>query len=778
MSAPTTFRRQFHRAALVALVALSGYLMVFGVSGDGLVDIGSFVSATDAGGSATRRLPTDSHRVQLVAARMQADGQDKPADDATTGGEKPGSDTESNGTATEENDMPQHPFPRRAPAPPLTGGEGWLNTAGPIDLEALRGKFVVLDFWTYCCINCMHILPELKKLELAYPNEVVVIGVHSAKFDTEKGSDNIAEAVQRYEILHPVVNDSQHRIWNNFHITSWPSLRVIDPEGNLVAGASGEIDFETLDGFFQQALPYYRARGLLDETPMHFELESYAAADTPLRYPAKVLADEAGDRLFIADSNHNRIVVTSLAGESRYTIGSGAIGKNDGDFASATFNHPQGMALGDGALYVCDTENHMLRKVDLDAQSVTTIAGTGEQARGPWPGFDVTSSTLPERFVGAPKSTPLNSPWALWIQGDVLYIAMAGPHQIWSMPLDESEIGPYAGNGREDIVDGKLLPSQPYGPGSSFAQPSGLASDGKQLFVADSEGSSIRAVPFGGEGDVTTIVGTADQPQGRLFIFGDVDGSGDEVRLQHPLGVAWYEGVLYVADTYNSKIKAVDVGAKSVRTVAGPDSPITGAAAGDQLREPTGLSAASGRIYVADTNSHAIRVIDLASGELSTLDIAGLTSPTVSDAPAPSLPHPIPVEVSKAKVRPGAGGLAVRLTFHLPRGFVLNDEAPLSYTVDAAADQGPVDRSSLGESHDVAAKSLALSPLTAQSPSLDITIPLAATSGDDDLTIAATVYYCMKGSEGVCKVASPVWTVPVNLADDGAETVELTVELP
>ncbi|MEZ6071615.1 MAG: thioredoxin-like domain-containing protein [Pirellulales bacterium] len=366
MSAPTTFRRQFHRAALVALVALSGYLMVFGVSGDGLVDIGSFVSATDAGGSATRRLPTDSHRVQLVAARMQADGQDKPADDATTGGEKPGSDTESNGTATEENDMPQHPFPRRAPAPPLTGGEGWLNTAGPIELEALRGKFVVLDFWTYCCINCMHILPELKKLELAYPNEVVVIGVHSAKFDTEKGSDNIAEAVQRYEILHPVVNDSQHRIWNNFHITSWPSLRVIDPEGNLVAGASGEIDFETLDGFFQQALPYYRARGLLDETPMHFELESYAAADTPLRYPAKVLADEAGDRLFIADSNHNRIVVTSLAGELRYTIGSGAIGKNDGDFASATFNHPQGMGAG--------TERSMFatRKTTCSARSIST----------------------------------------------------------------------------------------------------------------------------------------------------------------------------------------------------------------------------------------------------------------------------------------------------------------------------------------------------------------------------------------------------------------------
>jgi thiol-disulfide isomerase/thioredoxin len=718
--------------------------------------------------------PALSGRFGLAAAVLAADPDaDSDADTGTADPETVDPEAEA-----VTDDAPQHPFPHHVPSPPLTGGEGWLNTAGPIELEGLRGKFVVLDFWTYCCINCMHILPELKKLEEAYPNEIVVIGVHSAKFDTEKGSDNIAEAVQRYGIVHPVVNDAHHQIWNNFQISSWPSLRVIDPEGNLVAGNSGEIEFEALDGFFKRALPYYRAKGLLDETPVHFELESWTAANTPLRYPAKVLADEAGDRLFIADSNHNRIVITSLGGELQHTIGSGAIGRADGDYATATFDHPQGMALLGEVLYVCDTENHLLRKVDLGSQTVTTIAGTGQQHRGPWPGIDLTTGAGPSRFVGDPATTGLNSPWALWIHGDVLYIAMAGPHQIWSMPLDESEIGPYAGNGREDIVDGTLLPSQPYGAGSSFAQPSGLASDGESLFVADSEGSSIRAVPLDGTGTVSTVIGTANEPNARLFIFGDVDGVGDEVRLQHPLGVAWYDGTLYVADTYNSKVKAVDVAAKSVRTIAGPESEIIGAAAGDKIREPTGLSAAAGKLFLADTNSHAVRVIDLANGQISTLDVAGLVPPTPTADTTPRLPNPLPVDVEAKTVKPLDGQLTLRLTLNLPRAYVINDQAPLSYTVTADGNQGPIDRTAIGQTQEGAAKSLALGSLDPQSPSVEVSVPLSADSGEDTLTVAATAYYCIKGSEGICKVASPVWTVPITLSDEGDDVVELSVELP
>jgi sugar lactone lactonase YvrE len=367
-----------------------------------------------------------------------------------------------------------------------------------------------------------------------------------------------------------------------------------------------------------RGLPFYRAAGLLRPAPR----PAVVAADkqaTPLRFPGKVLADEAGGRLFIADSNHNRIVVAGLDGRLQHVIGSGRVGRADGGFETCGFNHPQGMALVENYLYVADTENHLLRKVDLAAGSVRTVAGTGERGGALFGGG--TSKT-------APGETPLASPWALLQQGNDLYIAMAGTHQIWRMPLDESSIGAFAGNGREDIVDGPLLPSAAYDANySSFAQPSGLASDGRRLFVADSEGSAIRAVPLDANGKAETLVGLT----GTLFDFGDVDGRGPEVRLQHPLGVAWWKGKLYVADTYNNKIKVIDVQQRACATIAGSGK------AGNQdasegakatFNEPAGISAAGGKLYVADTNNHSIRVVELAAPyRASTFSIEGLTGP-------------------------------------------------------------------------------------------------------------------------------------------------------
>ncbi len=512
----------------------------------------------------------------------------------------------------------ENPFPNRSPAPALEGGVEWLNTSAPIDLKNLRGKFVVLDFWTYCCINCMHILPELKKLEKAYPNNVVVIGVHSGKFDAEHDSENIRQAVMRNEIEHPVVNDADYKIWNAYGCTSWPSLRVIDPEGNVVAEQGGEVDFATLDTFFRNVLPYYRQHHLLNEQPIHFDLESSKAVNTPLRYPGKILADEAGGRLFIADSNHNRIVIASLDGKLQQTIGSGEVGHQDGDFRTAQFHHPQGMVVRGDTLYVADTENHLLRKIDLKKQLVTTIAGTGEESRFNWPGVDPDAPqiSMPARFVGPPLKTALNSPWALCIVGNDLYIAMAGAHQIWKMPLDESEIGPYAGTGREDIVDGPLLPKRPYQGGyASFAQPSGLTTDGTSLYVADSEGSSVRAVPLDASKEVRTIVGTASLGSARLFTFGDVDGAADSGRLQHCLGIVYHDRKLYVADTYNNKIKVIDLKSGQCQTLAGTgkvghdDS--TGEANAAKFSQPAGLSYAGGKLFVADTNNDLIRVVEL-----------------------------------------------------------------------------------------------------------------------------------------------------------------------
>jgi DNA-binding beta-propeller fold protein YncE len=491
----------------------------------------------------------------------------------------------------------------------------------------------------------MHILPELKKLEKAYPNNVVVIGVHSGKFDAEHDSENIRQAVIRNDIEHPVVNDADYKIWNAYRCDSWPNLRVIDPEGNVVAEQGGEVEFATLNDFFQNALPYYRQHHLLDEQPVRFDLEKDKTAKTPLSYPGKILADEQGGRLFIADSNHNRIVVTSLDGKVQSVIGSGAVGHKDGDFGTAEFHHPQGMALRGDTLYVADTENHLLRKVDLKGMRVSTIAGTGEQARATWPGADLNAlQVMPERFAGPPLQTPLNSPWALWIEGNDLYIAMAGAHQIWKMPLDESEIGVYAGNGREDIVDGPLVPKRPYQTGfASFAQPSGITSDGKWLYVADSEGSSVRAVPLDPAKDVRTVVGTANLSAARLFTFGDVDGSPETARLQHCLGIAYHDGRLYVADTYNNKIKVIELPSGKCTTLAG-NGKVGHEDGNDPVQasfsQPAGLTYAAGKLYVADTNNSLVRVIELAddgqkAGRVTTLAIAGLETPrTAAEAAA------------------------------------------------------------------------------------------------------------------------------------------------
>ncbi len=226
---------------------------------------------------------------------------------------------------------PDFPFVRQDKLPAWPPNVTWLNTAGPLELHDLRGKFVLLDFWTYCCINCMHILPELHKLEQAWPKNLVVIGVHSAKFATEQQTPNILAAIQRYKISHPVINDARHELWDLFGVTGWPTLILIDPEGNIVSEGSGEVTFEQVDKVLRGAMPYYRTRHLLDETPLRFDLAAKSSAikngqsiATPLRYPGKILADEASGRLFIADSNHNRIVVAQLDGTLVDVIGSGA----------------------------------------------------------------------------------------------------------------------------------------------------------------------------------------------------------------------------------------------------------------------------------------------------------------------------------------------------------------------------------------------------------------------------------------------------------------------
>jgi DNA-binding beta-propeller fold protein YncE len=257
------------------------------------------------------------------------------------------------------------------------------------------------------------------------------------------------------------------------------------------------------------------------------------------------------------------------------------------------------MCLKDDILYVADRKNHEIRALDLKAQTVTTVAGTGEQDRDN------------RGMGGPPREIGMNSPWDLMLGPDgLIYIAMAGSHQIWTLDTGkDGRLDLYAGDGRENRRDGALA-------AALFAQPSGLTNNGKEIFVADSEVSAIRGVSLGGRGSVRTIVGKG------LFTFGDQDGKGPEVLLQHALAVQYVDGKLYVADTYNNKIKVLDPETAECTTFAGGEP--EGWLSGLTFNQPAGLSYANGKLYVADTNAHRIRVVDLKTKDVTTLRLKGV----------------------------------------------------------------------------------------------------------------------------------------------------------
>jgi DNA-binding beta-propeller fold protein YncE len=495
----------------------------------------------------------------------------------------------------------------RVRAPDFTGAVGWFNVPAPLTLKSLRGKVVLLDFWTYGCVNCMHILPDLKRLEEKYRDELVVIGVHSAKFTNEGQDDNIRRIIVRYEIEHPVVNDAQFAIWRQYGARAWPTQVLIDPEGYVVGAASGEGHAEGFDRAIAAVVHMFDEQGKIDRRPLPLAPERERLQLSTLAFPGKVLADEAGGRLFIADSSHHRILVAKFDGHVTDVIGQGpstdgrtsGAGGGDGAFGDVRFYRPQGLAL-DGErqrLYIADTENHLIRCADLATRQVTTIAGTGKQ--GAWGGTG-----------GAALEISISSPWDLALHGRLLFVAMAGTHQIWVVDLERQLAIPYAGSGAEARTDGSI-------DDAAFAQPSGLAVHGETMYVADAESNVIRAVALPPKNQVTTIAG------GDLFEFGDVDGVGDAVRFQHPLGVAWAGARLFVADTYNHRIKVIDPAARSVTAFAGRGGPGSSDGRGSKASfyEPGGLSATRDALYVADTNNHAIRRVSLADGAVTTVSI-------------------------------------------------------------------------------------------------------------------------------------------------------------
>lgn len=620
-------------------------------------------------------------------------------------------------------EIPPQPHTAADLAPEFPAGLQWLNTDRPLTLRGLRGKVVLLDFWTYGCINCLHIIPDLQRLEAAYPRELVVIGVHSGKYDNERMLENIRQAMRRYGITHPVVNDPDFRIWDAYRVPGWPTQVVIDPDGRQLMAYVGENHYDRIDQLIRATIDRHRQKGTMREGALALGAPSGERL-TPLRYPGKVLADPAAPRLFIADTHHHRLVVTDRQGNLLEVIGSGGAGADDGAFAGATFRRPQGMALHGELLYVADTGNHLLRRVDLQRRLVETIAGTGAKARD----FNV---------PGRGRSVPLNSPWDLHRQGDYLYIAMAGMHQIWRMDLATAYLEPFSGSGREELID--EVHSE-----AALGQPSGLSGDDHQLYVADSEVNAVRAASLNPYGMIRTLAG------GGLFTFGDRDGVASDARLQHPLGVAYAGGKVYVADSYNHKIKVLDPPTRRLQTLAGTGAPGQRDGPGDQAQfyEPGGLSASDGKLYVADSNNHRIRVVDLATRAVATLPIPALTSPEALPASALA-PAPDAVLKQTEQVLPAASRAEVRIALALPPGFKLNPGAPATLAVSVEGDGAHVPVASQTQT------------LLALSPHPTIPLDMGEPGAQALLRVALDFIMCPVEAQGICSLHRVVWETPV-----------------
>ncbi|MFI8963351.1 NHL domain-containing thioredoxin family protein [Streptomyces sp. NPDC053493] len=445
----------------------------------------------------------------------------------------------------------------RVRAPELIGKGGWLNTGGDdLTLTDLRGKIVLLDFWTFCCINCLHVLDELRELEEKHRDTLVIIGVHSPKFVHEAEHQAVVDAVERYEVHHPVLDDPELATWKQYAVRAWPTLVVIDPEGYVVAQHAGEGHAGALATLVEELEAEHEAKGTLRRGDGPYVPPEPVATD--LRFPGKAVLLPSGNFL-VSDTTRHQLVELEPDGET-------VVRRIGGE---GEFREPQGLALlPDGKVVVADTVNHALKLLDLSDGSVERVAGTGRQ----W-------------WQGSPTSGPalevdLSSPWDVAWWQDKVWIAMAGVHQIWAYDPATGTVEVAAGTTNEGLVDGPAAEAW-------FAQPSGLAATGDRLWIADSETSALRYIDT--EGVVHTAVGTG------LFDFGHRDGAAGQALFQHPLGVtALPDGSVAVSDTYNHALRRFDPASGEVTTLA------------TDLREPSDAVVVGEDVVVVESARHRL----------------------------------------------------------------------------------------------------------------------------------------------------------------------------
>lgn len=459
----------------------------------------------------------------------------------------------------------------RLRAPELRGRR-WLNTGGEeLSLVGLRGRIVVLDFWTFCCVNCLHVLDELRPLEQEFADSLVIIGVHSPKFEHEGRPEAVEAAVERYAVHHPVLDDPDLVTWDAYTARAWPTLVVIDPESYIVGQMSGEGHGPGIASLVRELISEHSARGTLRQGDSPYVPPS--SDSTQFRFPGKAVS--LGDGGFVvSDTAHHQIVLL----ESDLRTERARFGGPE------VFEEPQGVCVlpSDAAerlgydLLVADTVNHRIASIRLSDGRIRTEAGTGEQLR--------------ERSGGgAAHKQPLSSPWDIVWWLDRAVIAMAGTHQLWALHLatepENNTVAVLAGTSAEGLRDGAADEAW-------LAQPSGLAvsASGDRVWIADSETSALRSIVVDDNGfRLETHIG-----QG-LFDFGFVDGVRSQARMQHPLGVAEAaDGTVLVADTYNGAIRRFDPVTQVLSTA------LTG------LSEPSDVLLLDDGLIVVESSAHRV----------------------------------------------------------------------------------------------------------------------------------------------------------------------------
>lgn len=483
--------------------------------------------------------------------------------------------------------------PKYMVVPPTTAPEidtkfGWVNTEKSYKLADFKGKIVLLDFWTFGCINCQHIIPDLEKLEKEFENELVVIGIHSAKFSAEQSSQRIRQAALKFGVHHPVVNDSDMKVWKSYAVRAWPTVTLISPTGKVVWQRAGESFYE--DARNQILALKVKHKDSLNTQKFEFQLAKVEKKE--LMFPSKIIEaktetdnqDKTNNEptFWIADSGNNRVIKINLKGKVLETIGNSTKGNAEGSFEETSFYEPHGLALSENGekLYIADTKNNVIKEADLINKTVKTIAGTGE-----------TSYYFGDKKWG--ENVNPNSPWDLLIDKkypNIMYIASAGNHQILKMNLQSYKTERFAGSGKEQLTDGDDFKKV------AFNQPSGLTQFENFLYVADAEASAIRQIDLQKK-EVRTLVGSG------LFDFGDNDGTAQKAVLQHPVSVLYVDNEVYIADTYNGKIKVLDLEKNRVKTI------ISG------LNEPNDILLIGNYLYISDTNNHQILRVNIKTFE-------------------------------------------------------------------------------------------------------------------------------------------------------------------